>query len=99
MKVLAFGVSLRTRLTLWYGALLALTLLAFSGILLADYLKQIMLGPTLPGGTPNQTLPPDLAQQAQGSKYFAQYCPGGTRWLCRPNDLMDTDLTFAFERG
>jgi two-component system, OmpR family, sensor kinase len=33
MKVLAFGVSLRTRLTLWYGALLALTLLAFSGIL------------------------------------------------------------------
>jgi hypothetical protein len=69
------------------------------GILLADYLKQIMLGPTLPGGAPNQTLPPDLAQQAQGSKYFAQYCPGGTRWLCRPNDLTDTDLTFAFERG
>jgi signal transduction histidine kinase len=33
VKVLAFGVSLRTRLTLWYGALLALTLLAFSGIL------------------------------------------------------------------
>ena len=69
------------------------------GILLADYLKQIILGPTLPGGAPNQTLPPDLAQQAQGSKYFAQYCPGGTRWECRPNDLTDTDLTFAFERG
>jgi hypothetical protein len=69
------------------------------GILLADYLKQIILGPTLPGGGPNQTLPPDLAQQAQGSKYFAQYCPGGIRWECRPNDLTDTDLTFAFERG
>src|ERR1700681_2962457 len=27
------GVSLRTRLTLWYGALLALTLLAFSALL------------------------------------------------------------------
>ena len=35
MKVwrLAPSVSLRTRLTLWYGALLALSLLAFSGIL------------------------------------------------------------------
>ena len=29
-QVLRLGVSLRTRLTLWYGALLALTLLAFS---------------------------------------------------------------------
>jgi hypothetical protein len=62
------------------------------GILLADYLKQILLGPS-----PN--LPADLQQQAQGSRYFAQYCPGGTRWLCRPNDLPGTDLTFAFERG
>ncbi|HEX8968132.1 MAG TPA: HAMP domain-containing sensor histidine kinase [Chloroflexota bacterium] len=31
--VLRLGVSLRTRLTLWYGALLALTLLAFSALL------------------------------------------------------------------
>jgi signal transduction histidine kinase/sugar lactone lactonase YvrE len=31
--VLRRGVSLRTRLTLWYGALLALTLLAFSAVL------------------------------------------------------------------
>jgi signal transduction histidine kinase len=31
--VLRLGVSLRTRLTLWYGALLALTLLAFSAFL------------------------------------------------------------------
>jgi hypothetical protein len=69
------------------------------GILLADYVKQILIGPTMPGGAPNSNLPADLAQQAQGSKYFAQYCPGGTRWLCRPNDLSDSDLTFAFEQG
>jgi hypothetical protein len=60
-------------------------------LLLADYLKQIMLGP----GAPN--LPPDLQQQASGSRFFAQYCRGGTRWICRPNDLAGTDLTFAFE--
>src|SRR5579859_7241846 len=32
-RALRLGVSLRTRLTLWYGALLALTLLAFSTLL------------------------------------------------------------------
>jgi len=69
------------------------------GILLADYVKQILFGPTLPGGQPNPNLPVDLAQQAQGSKYFSQYCPGGTRWLCRPAALPDSDLTFAFEQG
>lgn len=69
------------------------------GILLADYLKQIMLGSTLSGGAPNTNLPPDLAQQAQGSKFFGQYCPGGTRWLCRPADMPNSDLTFAFEQG
>lgn len=69
------------------------------GILLADYVKQILFGPTLPGGASNPNLPPDLAGQAQGSKYFGQYCPGGTRWLCRPNALPDSDLTFAFEPG
>src|SRR5918912_1061961 len=31
--MLRLGVSLRTRVTLWYGALLALTLLAFSALL------------------------------------------------------------------
>jgi hypothetical protein len=62
-------------------------------LLLADYLKQIMLGP----GAPN--LPQDLQQQAAGSRYFQQYCRGATRWMCRPNDLGGTDLTFAFEQG
>ncbi len=62
-------------------------------LLLADYLKQIILGP----GAPN--LPADLAQQSAGSRFFQQYCRGGTRWMCRPNDLGGTDLTFAFEQG
>lgn len=58
-------------------------------LLLADYLKAILAN--------NSNLPSDLKQQAQGSKYFAQYCPGGTRWICRPNDLPGSDLTNAFE--
>ncbi len=61
------------------------------GLLLADYLKAILRG---------KDLPSDLAQAARGSKFFAQYCPGGsTRWVCRPADLAATDLTFAFEPG
>ena len=62
-------------------------------LLLADYLKQIMLGPNAP------SLPPDLQQQASGSRFYGQYCRGGTRWLCRPDALGGTDLTFAFEQG
>jgi hypothetical protein len=62
-------------------------------LLLADYLKQIMLGPNAPN------LPQDLQQQASGSKFYAQYCRGGTRWICRPDQLPGTDLTFAFEQG
>jgi hypothetical protein len=62
-------------------------------LLLADYLKQILLGP----GAPN--LPSDLQQQASGSRFFAQYCRGGTRWICRPDALPGSDLTFAFEQG
>ncbi len=65
------------------------------GILLADYLKQILLGSERAGAN----LPGDLREQAQGSRYFAQYCPGAERWLCRPAELPGTDLTFAFERG
>ncbi len=62
-------------------------------LLLADYLKQIMLGPDAPN------LPPDLQQQASGSRFYAQYCRGGTRWICRPDALPGSDLTFAFEQG
>ena len=69
------------------------------GILLADYVKQIMIGPNLPSGGTNPNLPVDLAQQAGTSRFFSQYCPGGTRWLCRPAEMSDSDLTFAFEPG
>ena len=62
-------------------------------LLLADYLKQVILGPSAP------SLPPDLQQQSSSSRFFNQYCRGGTRWLCRPGDLAGTDLTFAFEQG
>jgi hypothetical protein len=59
-------------------------------ILLADYLKAIIM---------NQNVPPDLMQQAQETRFFNQYCPGQNKWLCRPNDLGGTDLTYAFEKG
>ena len=59
-------------------------------ILLADYLKAILM---------NQNVPSDLADQSRESRYFNQYCPGQTAWLCRPNDLPATDLTFAFVQG
>jgi hypothetical protein len=59
-------------------------------ILLADYLKAIIM---------NQNVPADLLAQAQGSKFFNQYCPGSDLWLCRPADLSGTDFTFAFVQG
>jgi hypothetical protein len=61
-------------------------------LLLADYQKQIMLGPS-----PN--LPMDLQQQSSGSRFYAQYCRGARLWLCRPDALGGTDLTWAFEQG
>jgi hypothetical protein len=60
------------------------------GLLLADYLKAIMR---------DHDLPTDLRAQAQGSRFFAQYCVGAAHWLCRPGDLPATDLTNAFEPG
>ncbi|MDQ6670305.1 MAG: hypothetical protein M3069_06070 [Chloroflexota bacterium] len=62
-------------------------------LLLADYLKQIILGPNAP------SLPQDLQQQASSSRFYGQYCRGGTRWLCRPDALGGSDFTFAFEQG
>jgi hypothetical protein len=59
-------------------------------ILLADYLKAIII---------NQNVPGDLMQQSRESRYFNQYCPSAPMWVCRPADLQGTDLTFAFERG
>jgi hypothetical protein len=60
------------------------------GLLLADYLKAILRG---------RDLPTDLGRAARSSKYFGQYCPDATRWVCRPGDLAASDLTFAFEPG
>jgi len=59
-------------------------------VLLADYLKAILM---------NQNVPQDLLGQARSTRFYNQYCPGQTGWLCRPNDLGGTDLTFAFEKG
>ena len=59
-------------------------------ILLADYLKAIIM---------NQNVPPDLAAQARETRYFNQYCPTSALSLCRANDLPGTDLTFAFVNG
>ena len=58
-------------------------------ILVADYLKQILVGAS--------SLPPDLKQEARASRFMAQYCPGKPDWLCRSKDLPATDLTNAFE--
>ncbi|MGI9146646.1 MAG: hypothetical protein ACR2IK_08900 [Chloroflexota bacterium] len=59
-------------------------------ILLADYLKAIIM---------NQNVPTDLAVQAQPTRFFNQYCPSNTLWLCRPGELAGTDLTYAFVNG
>ncbi|MBV9171291.1 MAG: hypothetical protein JOZ81_14535 [Chloroflexi bacterium] len=58
------------------------------GLLLADYFKAIMRG---------RDLPPDLAGAARTSRFFGQYCTGSQHWVCRPEELPGTDLTFAFE--
>jgi hypothetical protein len=59
-------------------------------ILLADYLKAIVM---------NKDVPPDLLAQSRETRFFSQYCPGQTMWLCRPAELPGTDLTFAFVQG
>jgi hypothetical protein len=59
-------------------------------ILLADYLKAIMM---------NKDVPPDLLGQSRETRFYNQYCPGEPKWLCRPNELSATDLAFAFTNG
>jgi hypothetical protein len=58
------------------------------GTVPADWLEAIMTA---------RGLPPDVAPQAEKSPFSGQYCPGNPRWLCRPEALPGTDLTFAFE--
>jgi hypothetical protein len=59
-------------------------------ILLADYLKAILM---------NQNVPGDLLAQSRETRYFNQYCPGQTAWMCRAGELPATDLTYAFVQG
>jgi hypothetical protein len=60
------------------------------GILIGEYLKAVMTG---------RSLPPDLAADMQGSRFMGQYNPSNQRWMNRPGDLQNTDLTGAFEPG
>lgn len=62
---------------------------ATRGILLADAFKGVITG---------QALPADVAAEQQSSRFFQQYCPGPVGWRCRPEQVPDTDLTFAFEQ-
>ena len=50
------------------------------GLLFGDYLKAIIV---------DQHLPVDLAQEASGSRFFAQYAPGQPEWLARPQEVLE----------
>jgi hypothetical protein len=60
------------------------------GILVADYLKSVMS---------TRNLPPDLAEDMRGSRFFNQYDPSSPNWVRRPAELPNTNLTNAFEPG
>jgi hypothetical protein len=61
-------------------------------ILVADYLKSLIL---------DQNVPLDLLAQAtaQHSPFLKSYCPGQPLWMCQPNQVPGTDYTFAFVPG
>ena len=59
------------------------------GLLLVDYLKQILTG---------RGLPADLAAASCDSRFYKQYDPSQPGWVARPDQLPDSDLAFAFER-
>src|SRR5579883_3325619 len=59
------------------------------GLLLAEWFKTVITG---------DGVPPDLAAQAQNSRYFRQYNNAQPAGLNRPGDLPATDMRFAFER-
>src|SRR4051794_30634419 len=60
------------------------------GILVGDYFKSVIMG---------KNLPPDLAEDMQGSRYLGQYSPGSPNSVARPAELPNTDMTGAFEPG
>jgi polysaccharide biosynthesis protein PslG len=57
------------------------------GLLLADAFKLVLIG---------QDLPPDLAADAQTSRFYQQYAPGRALSLARPDQMPGSDLTDAF---
>lgn len=59
------------------------------GLLLGEYLKAVM---TL------RALPPDLDEQARGSRFYGQYNASAAGKVGRPKDLPATDLSTAFRR-
>ncbi|MBI4491483.1 MAG: hypothetical protein HY690_01665, partial [Chloroflexi bacterium] len=59
------------------------------GVLLGDYFKAILTG---------ENLPPDLAEQARGSRFFGQYAPSAPSAVARPSVLAATNLLNAFAR-
>jgi N-acetylmuramoyl-L-alanine amidase len=60
---------------------------ATQGLLLGHYLKSLITG---------INLPPDLEQQAKGSRLYRQYNPLASNGLNRPAELPGTDLKGAF---
>jgi hypothetical protein len=60
------------------------------GMLLADYLKSILIGTALPS---------DLAREAQSSPFFGQYDANRLDWVHNAKILAGTDLTNAFTPG
>ena len=62
---------------------------ATQGLLLGDYLKSIITG---------WNLPPDLEEQAKGSRFYRQYNPLAADGLNRPSELPGTDMRGAFAR-
>ena len=60
------------------------------GILVGEYFKAVITG---------QNLPPDLAQDMQGSRYLGQYNPQVANSVNRPAELQNTDMTGAFVPG
>ena len=60
------------------------------GILVGEYFKSVITG---------QNLPPDLAQDMQGTRYLGQYNPQVQNAVNRPGELPSTDMTGAFVPG
>jgi len=60
------------------------------GILIGAYFKAVITA---------QSLPPDLAQDTQGSRYAGQYNPSAPNSVNRPAALPNTNMVGAFEPG